>query len=419
MFLYNFKSLTPINNWIDKLVSTSRGNARQGAETFRLASMRFPISSQISSSLLLWHNCWLPLFQRPLSPPRSCSPATIEWCYESEMELPLSWQLDRTVSSLYKIRPIWQLVPRVGPRAALPVCIPPLSFSMPSAVFVVISILLGAIGMINASPILPDGENNNLTVNTSTVTPTVALPNFNYSCIQPQKSNDSTKWSTREFISGHIPNPITPTPVFYSGHVSTTNTTHIDSTAEYCAKQRMGSTIGQFMCNSTNFIMPESNSDPLWTYASKVFANHTGRIAYAVIGDATVTSTWIITELPTLMENPNVKVVIGLNPRTCDDHCYWKCTNNATECSVSFIFHCFDARSNSLFSRSSRFARFRYLDWTSSTLNTNTSSKADVCTWNHSAMLWNSLLQVGSRFIPKCNTLTLLHNRCSFFATIK
>ena len=203
---------------------------------------------------------------------------------------------------------------------------------MPSAVFVSITILLGAVGMINASPVIHEGR-------ASTTVPTSTLAaDFNYSCTQPAISSNKSEYSSEHFILENLPDPINPTPVFWSGRLNG-NGTALEVAAEKCAQNRTGATIGQLMCNSPKtFTMPELNSDPLWTYASEVFAYYTGHKAYVVIGDAIVTSTWFNTEWPTLMENPKVEAVIGLYPNNCTDHCYWKCINNATECSVSFIF---------------------------------------------------------------------------------
>ena len=233
---------------------------------------------------------------------------------------------------------------------------------MPFARFVAISILLAAVVMIDASPIIHEARAADTTVPTST------LAAFNYSCTQPATSSNSSEYSTEHFILENLPDPINPTPVFWSGRLNG-NGSALEAAAEQCAQNKTGATIGQLMCNSPKtFIMPSDNSDPLWTFSSEVFAYYTGQKAYVVIGDAIVTSTWFNTEWPTLKENPKVEAVIGLNPNTCAEHCYWKCINNATECSVSFIFHCFDLFWSdsllTLFSRDLVVARFRYLNWT-------------------------------------------------------
>jgi hypothetical protein len=194
---------------------------------------------------------------------------------------------------------------------------------MPSPRFALLSIVLGAIAFVNASPL----------VATSSSTPTPTPLN----CTQPNLSDDPSQWSSRHFIKHHYPKPIMPTPIFWSGRV---NGTSVAPFAVDCANKIPGGgvTIGMLMCQLGGFTMPKSSSpdgNALWNYASELLADYTKGDAYTVIGDAVVTSTWFDVEFPNLLGNNGVKSVISLDPTTCAKKCYWDCPD-PNNCQVGF-----------------------------------------------------------------------------------
>jgi hypothetical protein len=155
-------------------------------------------------------------------------------------------------------------------------------------------------------------------------------------CTQPTLSDNPSEWSSRDFIAEKFPTPITPTPVFWSGRY---NGTGIQPRAEGCADKTKGATIGMLMCQLGGFTMPKSSTtegNALWSYASEVFADRTKGSAFAVIGEARVTSVWFNVEFPTLTEDPDVKSIIGLDPGTCNQKCYWYCPDTK-DCPVSVL----------------------------------------------------------------------------------
>jgi hypothetical protein len=158
-------------------------------------------------------------------------------------------------------------------------------------------------------------------------------------CLQPNLTDDPTKWSTRHFISHHLPRPISPTPIFWSGRY---NGTSVLPLAEECAGKIPGVTIGMLMCRLGGFTMPMSSStagNALWDFASQVYAQDTNGTAFTVVGDALVTSTWFDTEFPTLRKNTAVKSVISLDPKSCDKKCFWHCPN-PNDCQVRIPSSC-------------------------------------------------------------------------------
>jgi hypothetical protein len=190
---------------------------------------------------------------------------------------------------------------------------------MLSSRFALLSLLLGVVGFVNASPLVK-------------TTPPEST------CTQPNLSDDPTQWSTHHFIKRHLTNPIVPTPIFWSGLV---NGSSVAPLAVDCANKIPGGgvTVGMLMCQVGGFTMPKSSSTAghaLWAYASEVFADHTKGNAFTVVGDAFVTSIWFEVEFPTLIGNPGVKSVISLDPKTCAKKCYWDCPN-PNDCQVSFL----------------------------------------------------------------------------------
>jgi hypothetical protein len=162
-------------------------------------------------------------------------------------------------------------------------------------------------------------------------------------CLHPKRTDDTSKWSTKEFIEKNLPFPISPTPMFWDGYAYGRNVLPF---AERCALRKGAATISMIMCEGGGFLMPHHpttvpGGHALWEYASKVYAQHTKGMAWGVFGDDVNNSTWTEVEYPTLRENPDVTAVIALDLETCDPRCYWHCNNlNAGPCKVRvWLFH--------------------------------------------------------------------------------
>ncbi|TFK40462.1 hypothetical protein BDQ12DRAFT_721102 [Crucibulum laeve] len=168
----------------------------------------------------------------------------------------------------------------------------------------------------------------------TTVTPTAASPTLAApTCTQPTLSANEASWSNRTFIEANLPNPLTPTPIFWSGTVGTQS---VVSIAERCSTTVSGATVGMMMCTNGRFTMPNTTTpaaNALWNFASEVFANHTSGRAYTVLGTTVnPNGTWRQIELPALKRNTRVTSVIQLDRTTCGNECYWWCPNPARDC---------------------------------------------------------------------------------------
>jgi len=123
--------------------------------------------------------------------------------------------------------------------------------------------------------------------------------------------------------------PTTPTPVFWSGRY---NGVSVAPNAVQCTTKIPGgaATLGMDMCVLGGFTMPNTSTTDayaLWAYASELWAERVKGDAYTVVGDALVTTVWFDDEFPALRANPDVKVIISLDPGTCQEKCYWHCPN--------------------------------------------------------------------------------------------
>ena len=195
-----------------------------------------------------------------------------------------------------------------------------------------LSLVLGAVGFVNASPF----ANNASSIASPTGTSMAAKP----TCTQPKLSDVPSEWTKTTVIDNKLP-PISPAPVFWSGNY---NGESVRSIAEGCTENIPGgaATIGMLMCSrktpTFEFVMPKSPStdgNALWAHASKVYAAKTKGKAFAVVGQASVTSIWFTDELPALRANKEVKSVISLDLKTCKEKCFWYCPN-ANDCKVCF-----------------------------------------------------------------------------------
>ena len=177
-------------------------------------------------------------------------------------------------------------------------------------------------------------------------TPTVTLATSTTpTCTQLHTSTNTTEWSSNDYIEQNMKIPTTSTAIFWMGRVPDSSKS-VEPYAVECAKKKGGVTIGMVMCQN-NFTGPgppqggDAEAADIWNHrVSQVYANHTKGVAWTVAGNFTSTSDYLADEFPTLIKNPNVKAVLGIDPETCTPSCYWYCPRNSTvpECKASLIF---------------------------------------------------------------------------------
>jgi len=135
--------------------------------------------------------------------------------------------------------------------------------------------------------------------------------------------------------------PPNSTAIFWMGRVPNSNQS-VQAYAVDCAEKKGGVTLGMVMCQN-NFTGPppaqtgDTEAANNWNHrVSQVYASHTKGVAWTVAGNFTSTSDYLADEFPTLIKNPDVEAVLGINPETCTPSCYWYCqTPTVSACKVS------------------------------------------------------------------------------------
>lgn len=184
---------------------------------------------------------------------------------------------------------------------------------MLSSPFAFLSLVLGVVGYVNASPL---SSADSLTNAGSCIgsQPQECTPGVN--CPSPSEID--------EVLITHAPN----VSVFWAGHYPANGTT-IEPKAAACAAKKNGATIGMLLCQY-NIKMPVKGNDPLWAHASKTYAEQAKGIVYVTLGASLFElATFFNLELPTLIKNPNVTSIVSVDAGTTDfkDLCYWHCAD--------------------------------------------------------------------------------------------
>jgi hypothetical protein len=193
-----------------------------------------------------------------------------------------------------------------------------------------LSHLLAVVGLVSSSPVRED------------LSPTkTSLANARPTCTSPPLSPDPAKWSFEPCIEKHLPNPLPKRAMFWSGNLTATNESILPY-AEICADKLGGGTGRMIMCEIGGFMMPDNNvhsapATKLRDFASEVLANHTNGRSDVMLGDKVrPNGTWRTIELPALKKNPHATVVVEVERNTCQDKCYWYCSE-PRYCEVSLL----------------------------------------------------------------------------------
>ena len=195
---------------------------------------------------------------------------------------------------------------------------------MLSSRFAFISLVLGVVGYVNASPF----SSADLLTNADTCTDAP-------SCDPP-----SVLCSSKADIDLALTTYVPDVSVFWGGRYPSDSKTSVKTKAEDCArKQTKGGTIGMVLCQQKNITMPKNPADELWVYASEKFAGHAKGKVLVTLGAALFEkATFFSAELPALIKNTNAKSIVSVDVGTTDfkELCYWHCADGK-DCSVGII----------------------------------------------------------------------------------
>ncbi|KAF8232853.1 hypothetical protein L208DRAFT_1377514 [Tricholoma matsutake] len=179
--------------------------------------------------------------------------------------------------------------------------------------------------------------------------PTVTLdPSPTSICTQPPTSTKTTDWSNDTYIEQNMAIPLNSTAIFWMGRVPNSNQS-VERYAVDCAKREGGVTIGMVMCQNgfTGPPLPPGRADDpeaadKWNHrVSRVYAEKTKGVAWTIAGNFTSTSDYLADEFPALINNTEVKAVLGIDPETCTPSCYWYCPRNSGVAQCNTLKFCY------------------------------------------------------------------------------
>ena len=197
---------------------------------------------------------------------------------------------------------------------------------MLSSRFAFLSLVLGVVGFVNASPF----SSADLLTNADTCTDA-----RNSSCSLPD-APCSSKADIDLALKTYVPD----VSVFWGGRYPSDSKKSVKTKAEDCARnQTNGGTIGMVLCQQKNITMPNDPAHELWVYASQQFAGYAkGKVLVALGAALFEKATFFSAELPALIKNTNAKSIISVDVGTPDfkELCYWHCADGK-DCSVGII----------------------------------------------------------------------------------
>jgi len=186
---------------------------------------------------------------------------------------------------------------------------------MLSSRFAFLSLVLGVVGYVNASPLSRAD-----------------------SCHQPEACTPDVDCPTEAEIDFVLGTYAPEVSVFWGGRYPAGSSTSVEPKAVECAEKENGATIGMLLCQHA-IKMPQNGSDPLWAYGSEKYAEHAKGKALVTLGASLFEkATFFSAELPALIKNPQVTSIVSVDVGSPDftELCYWHCADGKA-CPVGII----------------------------------------------------------------------------------